>query len=408
MFITSTNENHFQFAQYGYYEYDLIKEYKLEPAPFMIYLVLKDRLSLSIKNKKAYHDHKGYFINYSQTSLGSNVQMTPKTVAKWMNHLKEKGLIDFDHDKVGKSYKIRIVAYDIKHKRKTKTYNEECFDLDKAVKELTAEKNALMDEKIALMDEVNKLNKQIELKKRCLNNAENNTGVINNSNNNITDVPMSTSVKNTEDTPVISTDELTSAITSILKTSIYPSILKGLENTIKDTISQELKLKHDGLMDKSTPVESKPLSEQYDFVSKYYRDTMSYYDLLVDRDSTFCRIADTFFDNIMDMHFSSHIVVKGVEVSRDRVRAVLSRMSYFQMEDVINEYKNLTIKVKDHNTYIKSMIYNSILSFDAKNHNDYKHGEAEYYKKLAEQSQSHNQESQYDNDFWDNLRTSGF
>lgn len=399
MFISKTNENHFQFAQYGCYEQDLIKVYKLEPAPFMVYLMLKDRLSLSIKNEDAYHDSKGYFVKFSQTTLGKAVNMTPKTVAKWMNHLKDKGLIDFDQDKTGKSYKIRIVAYEYKYKRQVKTYDEECFDLSKAIKDLTAQKQALLDEKIALMDEINKLKEQVELQKRCLEKAEKITGDINNTNDNITDVYVSTCVKNTGETPVIFTDELSNAITTNLKTSINQSILKGLENIIRDTIRQELNSKHDGLIDISTPISNastsptpaatRPMQENHELIAKYYRDLMGYHDLIAVSNETKRKLIDTFFENIMDMHFSKNgISVKGNDIDMERVRAVLARMSHYQMDDVIEEYSKLTIKINDHNSYIKSMIYSSILSFDAKTLNNVQHDEYQYAKSLAEHPQS--------------------
>lgn len=409
MFISKTNENHFQLAQYGCpYEIDLIKVHKLESAPFMIYLMLKNKLSLSMKNGEKYHDNKGYFINYSQTSLGVDVHMTPKTVAKWMNHLKDKGLIDYDHDIKGKSYRIRIVAYEIQYTRKIKPYDSEYFDLDKAIKDLTAEKQALMDEKIALMDEINKLKKQIELQKRCLSHAEK----ITDDNNNITGVPMSTLENITDATPVNFTDELSIAIISNLKTSFIPSILKDIENTIKSSISQELNLKHDRKNELHTSVSNspevqEPIQEQYHFVSEYYRDLMGYYDLIMGADDKTCRIIDTFFENIMDMHFSTNFKFKGSEISRDRVRAVLGRMSYFQMDALIKKYMELTVKIGDHNSYIKSLIYDHILKFDAETHNDFMHGEHEYHKKNAEKSQSQDKQPQRNANFWDNLGTLG-
>lgn len=90
----------------------------------LVYSVLRDRLEISINNKKQdFVDENGYvFLRFDQGKLGELLNINKKTVGKYMKKLEEYGLIVTIREGRGKSNRIYITDIS-KELEKDYTYN---------------------------------------------------------------------------------------------------------------------------------------------------------------------------------------------------------------------------------------------------------------------------------------------
>lgn len=97
----------------------------------LVYSVLRDRLELSINNKKEdFVDENGYvFIRFDQEKLGELLNINKKTVGRYMKNLEEHNLIVIIREGRGRSNRIYIT--DISKQLETiYTYEEDKKDID--------------------------------------------------------------------------------------------------------------------------------------------------------------------------------------------------------------------------------------------------------------------------------------
>lgn len=74
----------------------------------LMYTVLRDRLNLSRENAHVFEDETGLFIYYSQSSLAVILGKSERQIRRYIDALKEHGMILIKQDEIGKPGKIYI------------------------------------------------------------------------------------------------------------------------------------------------------------------------------------------------------------------------------------------------------------------------------------------------------------
>lgn len=124
----------------------------------LVYSVLRDRLELSINNKKEdFVDENGYvFIRFDQEKLGDLLNINKKTVGRYMKNLEEHNLIVIIREGRGRSNRIYIT--DISKQLETiYTYEDDKKDID--------------DEENIVLDEENIVEEIEEIKPKGIDNT---------------------------------------------------------------------------------------------------------------------------------------------------------------------------------------------------------------------------------------------
>lgn len=73
----------------------------------VVYAFMRYRLQLSM-GKEKYHDEDGYFIYFSLKELAETFKVTERAVQKWLNKMRDHGLISTKRQGLGKPQKIYI------------------------------------------------------------------------------------------------------------------------------------------------------------------------------------------------------------------------------------------------------------------------------------------------------------
>ena len=69
--------------------------------------------------------------------------------------------------------------------------------------------------------------------------------------------------------------------------------------------------------------------------------------------------------NILDMHFSKSVKIKGDIKPQCIIKSVLAKLTHWHVVYVIERYSEITTKIKNKKEYLQTMIYNSVLEMDA-------------------------------------------
>lgn len=123
----------------------------------LVYSVLRDRLELSINNKKEdFVDENGYvFIRFDQEKLGELLNINKKTVGRYMKNLEEHNLIVIIREGRGRSNRIYIT--DISKQLETVyTYEddkEDKEDKDNEKEDITLDEESIIEEIVEVQPE---------------------------------------------------------------------------------------------------------------------------------------------------------------------------------------------------------------------------------------------------------------
>lgn len=134
------------------------------------------------------------------------------------------------------------------------------------------------------------------------------------------------------------------------------------------------------LRTKNTKKNNNPiyLSSNKDMIDENeYRQTISMvkeqidYDIIAER-SLSKDILDDFYLCAVDMLTSKSTKVNGEHKPLAVIQSVLSRLTAFHMETIVDEFSKITEKIRNTSGYMKSMIYNACINLNADFHNTVK------------------------------------
>lgn len=112
------------------------EKYKnLTAKELLLYMLLLNRLNLSKRNSKYFHDDKGFFIYYTNRQIANDIRCATSTAVETLKNLEDVGLIHKEYQKNG--LPVKIYVNDIRSQEKSAPKQPEIkptsFDIDRAL-----------------------------------------------------------------------------------------------------------------------------------------------------------------------------------------------------------------------------------------------------------------------------------
>lgn len=314
---TNTNFDNYK-TKYIRIPMEIAENDTINPIDKLVYASLRNRLNFSIQNNQ--YDEKGYFLFYTQKKLANELGVTPRTISTVFERLKEANLIDYFEE--GNCNKIYICEYDVEAK----------YLLPKKEKEIPSKP----------VQEPNFSAPETPLSFYANLYDEN----FSHEEESYSEIISCYSEKNVSyGESFACQDETFSSNNNIYNnTNNYNKSIYQSSNT-------------NNFID----------SEEMERVKEFYYDLLDMYHLKDQYPHE--PLLDEIFWTVIDMHFSEYTVINKQSKPRELIRNVLGKLTHMNIEDVMVTYRNQTINIEFPHSYLKTMIYNSAMTLQAKSRN---------------------------------------
>ena len=101
----------------------------------------------------------------------------------------------------------------------------------------------------------------------------------------------------------------------------------------------------------------------FDRTKVFFEDKLCFDDLKVSHEFD-KKLIEEIELNILEMYFNDYTTIKGARKPREIVRSALMKHTYWHIEELLNKYKNLTMKITNPKAYMQTMIYNIAFESD--------------------------------------------
>jgi Fe-S cluster biogenesis protein NfuA len=123
---------------------------------------------------------------------------------------------------------------------------------------------------------------------------------------------------------------------------------------------------------KNNPKKTDGQTDNYQEIEEYFKNKIGYYqmaDACRGCDTSTMELMDEILLNILDMYYSEYTTVNKDRKPQAIIRSVLSKLDYWRITQVMEQYKSVTNPIKNVRGYLQTAIYNSVFEHMAKGEN---------------------------------------